>query len=252
MVFGDPHVLSFDGQRSDYYTPGEYWIVKSETVKIQGKYQPTPITNGLAVTNSIAISGSFINGHVLIVRSLDQSPFTTYDGQPILRGFPSHFVSPDGLVHIHYDSNGNTMQYEGRYNKQLHVLHINLPDDVLVQVNQWNEPGEGAYMNVKITMTPQPDQDGHCGNFNGNALDDDRNEVRARLGKNGVAEGDLLFPGPKTPINPGSRPDINDCPQDRLAAAKESCKKSEKKYIPTMGCLIDVCFGGLNAREEPV
>merc|ERR550525_229963 len=41
-IFGDPHVKTFDGQRSDYYTPGEYWIVRSKTVYIQGKYGPSP------------------------------------------------------------------------------------------------------------------------------------------------------------------------------------------------------------------
>merc|ERR550525_1669146 len=69
MVFGDPHVMTFDGNRADYYTPGEYWIVKSSTVKIQGKYAPTRMTNGLSVTNEIAISGSFINNGKLIVPS---------------------------------------------------------------------------------------------------------------------------------------------------------------------------------------
>jgi len=139
---------------------------------------------------------------------------------------------------------------QSRVNKPLHVLHINLPKSVLIQVNEWNEAGEGAYINVKITMSAQPNQDGHCGNFNGDSADDARTAVRSRLGKNGVAEGDLLFPGPKTPINADARPNINDCPQDKLAAAKESCKKSEKKWNPSMACLIDVCFGGLNAQEN--
>merc|ERR1719189_3018921 len=79
-VFGDPHVMSFDGERSDYYTPGEYWIVKSSTVQIQGKYQPTPMTNGLSVTKAIAISGPFINNDKLIINSLDQgSTFAYYN-----------------------------------------------------------------------------------------------------------------------------------------------------------------------------
>merc|ERR1712007_188332 len=73
--------------------------------------------------------------------------------------------------------------------------------------------GEGAYMNVKIGMSSQPNQDGHCGNFNGNVADDDRVQVRSRVGKTGVPAGpDFLFPWGKTPINPGNRPDMNDCP----------------------------------------
>merc|ERR1712066_402395 len=95
MVFGDPHVLSFDGQRADYYTKGQYWIVKSDTVKIQGLYEPTPITNGLSVTKAIAISGKFLKDHRLIINSLDTPPVASYDGEPIISDFPADYKSPD-------------------------------------------------------------------------------------------------------------------------------------------------------------
>merc|ERR1711997_458369 len=125
-------------------------------------------------------------------------------------------------------------------------LHINLGQGMNVQVNEWNEPGEGSYINVKIMM-PQglaPGVDGHCGNFNGNPADDARVMVRARVGQQGVDAGELMFPGGKTAINPTNRPDINDCDQHKLEAAKDQCKKAEKRWNPSMGCLVDVCFGG--------
>merc|ERR1711862_29166 len=102
----------------------------------------------------------------------------------------------------------------------------------------------GKYLNVKIEMPPQPGQDGHCGNFNGNQVDDDRLQIRARVGTTGVAQQDLLFPGIKTPVVQANRPDINDCPAARLNGAKDLCKKKEHKFIPSMSCLVDVCFGG--------
>merc|ERR1712110_467340 len=68
-VYGDPHVMTFDGKHLDFYSPGEYWIVKSTTVKIQGKYQPTRMTHGLSVTKQIAVSGPFIKNHHLIIGS---------------------------------------------------------------------------------------------------------------------------------------------------------------------------------------
>merc|ERR1712232_1451532 len=81
-VYGDPHVITFDGSHQDYYTCGEFWIVRSSTVKIQGSYGALPMTNGLAVTKAIAIGGPFLRGHKLIVQSLDKGPnFVTYDGQ---------------------------------------------------------------------------------------------------------------------------------------------------------------------------
>merc|ERR1712190_459900 len=67
IVWGDPHILTFDNKRVDFYTQGEYWIVKSSTVFIQGAYKPTHATSGLAVMKQIAFGGPFMQGHKLIV-----------------------------------------------------------------------------------------------------------------------------------------------------------------------------------------
>jgi hypothetical protein len=246
-IFGDPHLVTFDGAHADYYTPGEYWLVKSSTVSIQGQYQPTRITHGLATTKAVAVGGRFLKGHVLGIGALS----ATWDHQPILTTFPGSFKVP-GLVDITYNSQGETLQ-RGRNGKPLHVVHVTLPNGVTMQINRWNEAGEGSYINVLITMPKQPDQDGHCGNFNGNQADDDRMAVRARLGTQGVAPGDMLFDGPKTPIAPANRPDINNCPKPKLDMAEETCKKKEHSFFPSKACLIDVCFGGkIFARQDVI
>merc|ERR1712039_110257 len=133
---------------------------------------------------------------------------------------------------------------DGREDKALHVVHLTMPLGVNVVVNRWMEASEGNYINAKITMSAQPGQDGHCGNFNGNLVDDDRLQIRARLGTTGVAQGELFFAGPKTPIGQSNRPDINNCPRPKLERSKTLCKKKEHKFIPSMSCLIDTCFGG--------
>jgi len=243
-IFGDPHVFTFDGSHEDYYTPGEYWIVRSDTVKIQGSYGALPMTNGLAVLKGLAIGGPFLKEHKLVVQSLDTGAgFVTYNGQPVVPSFPMSFKSQDGMVSIDYNNVGGTIQY-GRNQNNMHVLHITLPLGVQIQVNQWNEPGEGAYFNARITMSLQPNQDGHCGNFNGNIADDARVQVRARVSRTGVPAGEILFPWPKTPVNPGNHPDVNDCPQGKLPQAKDICKKKEKNFFPSRQCLMDVCFTG--------
>merc|ERR1712113_966040 len=165
----------------------------------------------------------------------------TWNNQPILTMFPSNFQNE--LVTAAYDSNGATMQ-DGRQGKQLHVIHLTLPLNVNAQINRWMEASEGNYINAKITMAAQPNQDGHCGNFNGNQADDDRLQIRARVGTTGVAPADLLFLGGKIPVVQANRPDINNCEASKLDGAKLLCKKKENKFIPSMACLIDVCFGG--------
>merc|ERR1739838_793211 len=130
----------------------------------------------------------------------------------------SSFNLPN-VVSIQYNGVGQLMQ-KGRAGKALHIVHIKVndgtPEGVQIQINRWTEASEVHYINVRITMHAQPGQDGHCGNFNGNPADDARMLVRQRIGTTGVAEGDLLFPGPKTPIAIAGRPDISDCPQDKL------------------------------------
>merc|ERR1711876_115492 len=201
-------------------------------------------------TKEIAISGSFIDNKKLIV-SVES---VTWNGVAVQQGFVNlgtNWRSANPPITLAYNSQGTVMQ-NSRVGKALHVVHLQLPLGVVIEVNRWSEPAEGAYMNVKIMMSAQPGQDGHCGNFNGNAADDARVEVRGRLGRNGVAVEDLLFPGPKTPINAETKADISDCPQAKLDQAKESCKKSEKKWNPSMACLIDVCFGGPGFAQDHI
>jgi len=214
--------------------------VKSSTVIIQGKYSPTHATNGLAVTKQIAVGGSNLKGHKLIVGE----EHATWDGQPILTTFPSQFRDADGLVNIVYNNVGQLLQ-PGREGKSLHVIHVTLPGRVTLQINRWNEEGEGRYINTKITMPRQEGQDGQCGNFNGNPVDDARLLVKARLGLNGVPAEDLLFPEPKTPINQ----ELESCPDTTLVAAHEACKKVTRSFWPSMQCLVTVCNGGQAVAE---
>merc|ERR1712032_657882 len=180
-----------------------------------------------------------MKGNKLVVGATAGS--AQWNGTPILSGFPSTYRNE--LVNAAYDSNGGTMQ-DGRQGKALHIIHLSLPLGVNVQINRWMEPAEGNYINAKITMSAQPQQDGHCGNFNNNQADDDRLQIRARVGTTGVAQGELLFPIQKTPVGQSSRPDINNCPRPKLESAKSKCKAKEQKFIPSMACLIDVCFAG--------
>jgi hypothetical protein len=245
-VFGDPHVLTFDHQRSDYYSPGEYWIVKSSKIAIQGRYLPTRASSGLACAKVLAVGGPLLKGHKIFVSATT----ATFDGKPILTSFPSSF-SLDGIS-MEYNGAGVLLQ-KGRAGKALHIVHIKIPDGtpegIEIQVNRWTEPSEGHYINIRVTMHSIPGQDGHCGNFNGNAADDERRQVRSRLGKTGVPPGELLFKT-KTPVVQANRPDINDCEASKLDGAKKLCQKKEGKFIPTMGCLIDVCFGGKGFAQE--
>jgi len=240
-IWGDPHVLTFDNHRTDFYSQGEYWIVKSDTVWIQARYLPTPITHGLSVTKEIIISGPFINNQKLRIGARTAS----WNGQPILTQFGSTFVDPQSGVRATLNGEGELLQ-QGREGKPLRIVHVDMPNSVSLQINRWTEAYEGDYINIKITMPSQPNQDGHCGNFNGNPEDDRRLLIRSRVGSTGVDPSVLLF-NTKTPVVQADRPDINNCPEDRAAQAKAACQAKGATELPA--CMVDVCFGGPGFAE---
>jgi len=247
-IFGDPHVMTFDGSRVSFYSQGEYWMVKSTTVWIQGRYLPTPMTNGLSVVKEVAIGGPFLQSadgskNILRISALR----ATFNGAPIIPGFPDQFTNQDPAVEVTTDGSGEILQ-QGRQGKEMHVVHVRLPLGVHLQINRWNEAGEGEYLNVEIIMSVQPAQDGHCGNFNGNPADDTRALIRARIGTTGVAPENLLF-NVKTPVREANRPDLNDCPADKTDHAREICEKKSANGIADKDCMIDVCFGGDNFAD---
>jgi hypothetical protein len=236
-------VCGFDGCCGTFVSQGEYWLVKSQTVWIQARYKPTPITHGLSVTKEVAVGGPFLDsangkGNVLRISALK----ATFNGQPIVPDFPDRWQNEDPMIQVVTDSTGETLQ-QGRQGKEMHVVHVKLPGFVSLQVNRWNEPGEGDYINVQITMPVQPGQDGQCGNFNGNPADDSRPLIRARIGTNGVDQANLLFET-KTPVVTANRPDLNNCPTEKAAHAREVCKSHSANGMASYDCMVDVCFGG--------
>lgn len=201
FLFGDPHITTFDGLQVDYYAPGEYWIVKSESVWIQGRYLATPYTAGKGCAKAIAIGGPFLRSssgeaRELIIRTEDASwevP-SRRKTTKILTGFPSVFHNDDPPVDITYsDPKRDTMQGDEGLCKK--VVQASLPNGVKLHIERWIDRKNQSeqYMNLYLTMKPILGQDGHCGNFNGDPVDDTTEAVTARMGSRRVARTHLMF-----------------------------------------------------------
>jgi len=156
-VGGDPdvHIMTFGRAHVDFNTPGDYWIVKSSTVWIQGRYQMSQKSKGVSVLKAIAIGGRLIEKHRLIIDATG----ATFDGQPILMGYPSRFHN--ALVNVVVDSQTTVLQ-NGTALTPLRVVRIRLPTNVNVEVNRWTDTSQGSHINVKVHMAQQAGQEGQC------------------------------------------------------------------------------------------
>merc|ERR1719436_2133294 len=104
-LWGDPHVLTFDGFRPSFYGEGTFWIVKSNRIKIQGRFMGTVFTHGLSATNKIAVGGIIVDNHVIEVGTMDDGP-PTVDGVPVLTLLGSTHTIGTNVGTMTYNSEG--------------------------------------------------------------------------------------------------------------------------------------------------
>jgi len=193
-LWGDPHVLVFDkpaleqqrGPVADIFSYGDFWIVKNSLVSIQARYSSTQWTvSGQSATRAIAVGGAFLHNHTLIVQPMDGH--VTWDGKQILEEVPSDFRVP-GLLSLHFREDEALRLDEGQRGLPVRAVRMQLPLGVQLTVNRWSR-----HIDVKIAMQPLPGgQDGHCGNYNGDASDDTAEHLLER--NMPIPPEELLFP----------------------------------------------------------
>ena len=95
---GDPHIDPFDNgifgmEKVDslgIYSSGDYWLVKNDQIKIQGRYGTTIYTpNNMSALLALAFSGSWLWNDTLIIEPEEGK--ITYNGTSILTTFPAEF-----------------------------------------------------------------------------------------------------------------------------------------------------------------
>jgi len=233
LMWGDPHVETFDHSFPNFYEEGEWWVVKSKYVWIQGRFKATPFTKGLAATQAIALGGPFMQGHTIIVGPTQEGQILV-DGQPACTGFPSSCGIP-GVATVKYDGQGQGVDAANAHLTK-HIVHIDAPLEVHVQVMRW-----ANHVNVRITLRPrQGGQDGVCGNFNGNPDDDTTAQINARAGR--VSPQDNIWQH-TTPPKPAP---FAHCSRAKKNHARAVCIKARPEARGPLleGCIFDVCIGG--------
>jgi len=236
VLWGDPHIKTFDQSRLVFYSEGDFWIVRSSAVKIQGRFQATDWTKQNDHTDyssmtSIIVSGSFMDSHKIQVDSMLGS--IRCNGMDILQEFGQ---ANCGRGRIMFDSQGALVDSAMSFLPHK-VVHMRLPQGVVIQVNRWPN-----FVNAKIEMSAQSGgQDGVCGNYNGNAADDRGQEVHRRFG-HGISQGQDLFSSPIPWHSPQKMPNSRRCSREMRQRAQAVCQRaSQEDGWSYAECLGDVC-----------
>lgn len=261
VVWGDPHISVFDRSLAEdkssvpilgMYQSGDFWLVKSSSISIQGRYGPTRFTGGLSALLSLAVGGPFLNGHKLIIEPMDDGGKITWDGEEILQALPSDFLIK-GFVNVSFHGDESHLIDPGQGHLPLRSVTARLPKLVDLTVNRWPK-----HIDAIIKMRPLAEgQDGHCGNFNMDPSDDTRELILQRAGAEVPAAESLFGPWPEAlgAHGPGAQSteevSLADCQPKLRKEAERLCKRagagmsgvvSSKEVFEA--CVFDVCFGG--------
>jgi hypothetical protein len=198
-IWADPHLSGFDNSKPgplslpmthmkrpldvNLYDSGFFWLVRSDQVSIQGHFRTTERWPDQASVGAIAVSGSFMDGHKLVVHALDGD--IRFDGKNDFDETNFEHNTSKGVVRVSRweTGNGNSVDVPAAY-----VL-LELPLGMRIKIGRYDQ-----HLDAKITMRRiSTGQDGECGNFNGNAEDDHEEQIQERMGNLEVAESDRLF-----------------------------------------------------------
>jgi len=244
ILFGDPHVVTFDGISFNSYVPGNYTIVKTDTVNIQGRYDSTPFTHGLSVVKEIGVTGSFIRGQTIKVVPLE-------DGRVIING---QLQPKDQPWRVELEGNLGVVTYNDMGvlpddNPQTrswpkNVVHMVLADRVTVEVFRWEN-----YMDVRIVMPIPPGGVlGQCGPGTGSRADAEPLQVMRRSGVLVPQRESLFGARQQGPLGQGVLALLEACPQDKRLEGDAECDALSlvggqiDKYTNDV-CRFNVCYG---------
>ncbi|KAL9139500.1 putative conserved tandem carbohydrate binding domain [Amphidinium carterae] len=193
VLWGDPHIVPFDrslknrngrGSNVNLYDYGDFWIVKGETISIQGRYWSTR-GDGNSMTRGLAVGGDFLEGNTLLIFPLDGK--VMWNEAEILTEYPSTFSVP-GLIFAEYHNEAEVVR-TGGHKDGIRGVDVMLPMGVRMTVNRYR-----SHLDALITMREvEGGVDGHCGNFNGIAKDDTTNAIKGRIGYT-IPPTEDLFP----------------------------------------------------------
>jgi len=238
-AWGDPHIMTFDGVMAermgqDVFNRGEYYIVNSPNVQIQGRltYSKWPKSSiGEIMMQGDALAGKLL--HITwdgTVRYGNQRITGTFNDENIAITYGSHHLfggSADGGLKIRFKKDAS----------------VDL--DVGFRGHRWRASvtnrdfGEGdGLLDLGINMAQRPGVSGFCGNMNNNQADDGQfvNRDASRVRKS-------LWNHPMVVMVPPAAPK---CEGKTQQDAKHFCglRIKDVQSDEHATCVFDHCMGG--------
>lgn len=191
-VWGDAHVSVFDHAESSWAgffswflrrpsgdalfnttEEGDFWLVKSDEVHIQGRYKVDASSNYSETRlKSIAVGGPFLQNNALVIGTAGKN--ILWNGEEVMELNDAEFQIAN-LVNASYLKATQLVQ-DGTQTSPGIIAEFALGVKLVV-----NRQRDG--LGIAITMPPVAGgQDGQCGNCNGDRSDDSAQLIAGRLG----------------------------------------------------------------------
>jgi len=234
-LWGDPHIITFDKSHLVFYSEGDFWIVKSDTVNIQGRFEATQWTKDNDHTDFSSMTAIVVafEGKKLEVQTAVGKILC--NGNEILQGFGS---ASCGEAQVDFDSNGQLVDSAMAFLPHK-VVHVLLPHGIKIQINRWPN-----FINALIIMPKMHGgQDGVCGNYNGIVSDDSGHELHRRFGQ-GVNAHECLFSNHISLHVPKAKPSPKRCKLEDMDTKAKWCIQKVEQAMDGWSvaeCMGDVC-----------
>lgn len=162
-TYGDPHLVSYDGERYSFQTVGEFNLTTSESgnviVQTRQKVRDADFSNNTAV--AMNVSGDRVAIYASDYPDADYSTPVRVNGQPVQVGSEAYFLDHGGTI---------------RYSNNMYVVDWPTGESLSTNIRT-SSHNNMRFMNITMNVFPctQGGYSGLVGNANGVARDDFNN-----------------------------------------------------------------------------